>query len=94
MGEFQEWPGVAVVGVLSLFFLREVLGFLKTRAGVPGFVEQAKAAAELQAELRKLSDAITSLSTILSTLTAEVRDVKSQVRELREDVNELKRRIK
>ena len=92
--ETTEWGSIGIVGVLALLLLREVLGFLGTRMGNGNHLtEQAKAAATLEAELRKLSHAISNLAQILNGLTHEMKLTQAELKEARRDIEELKRRI-
>lgn len=90
-----EWTSIGIVGVLSLLLLREVLGFLKTTGRTGSAVaDQAKAAAALEAELRKLSHAIANLTQILHALSHEMKATQQEVRECRKDIEDIQRRLK
>ena len=91
--EDPQWQSIGVVGILSLFLLREVLQFLKSH-GKNGQIESARAAATLQGELKNLTNSISNLSQCMTNLAHEMKSTQAEVRECRKDIEELQRRIR
>ena len=91
--EDPQWQSIGVVGILSLFLLREVLQFLKSY-GKNGQIESARATATLLAELKNLTNSISNLSQCMTNLAHEMKSTQAEVRECRKDIEELQRRIR
>lgn len=86
------WQSIGVVGILALFLVREVLGFLKESRN--GKFESGKTIGTLETELRRLNASITNLTETLTNVILECRATQSEVREVRRDIDELKGRLK